>query len=172
MTRRREDRTARPPARNAGRAGERHVRAAAIRAVARATQRHSQWVERKSSVSGAQLWAMRELADQPGQRSGELAERLAIHQSTASNMLDRIERRGLVRRDRTGSDQRVVRVFLTPEARRRSPGRRPGARPPPEALRQMSPEQLELLQGALDELIEYMAEIDVTLGLHAFAHED
>jgi len=36
----------------------------------------------------------------------------------------------------------------------------------------MSPEQLELLQGALDELIEYMAEIDVTLGLHAFAHED
>jgi len=174
MTRRREDRTARPPGpeRGSGPASATSV-LQRFRSVARATQRHSQWVERKSSVSGAQLWAMRELADQPGQRVGELAERLAIHQSTASNMLDRIERRGLVRRDRTGSDQRVVRVFLTPEgeeALARSPSPARGLLP--EALRQMNPEQLELLQGALDELIEYMAEIDVTLGLHAFAHED
>ena len=141
-----------------------------FRSVARAAQRHSQSMERKSSVSGAQLWALQELADEPGQRVGELAERLAIHQSTASNMLDRVERRGLVRRDRSGPDQRVVRLYLTPEGEAvlgRSPSPARGLLP--EALRRMHPERLAVLEAALDELVEHMSEIDVTLGLRAFA---
>jgi DNA-binding MarR family transcriptional regulator len=144
-----------------------------FRLIARATQRHSQWVERKSSVSGAQLWAMQELADHPGQRIGELAERLAIHQSTASNMLDRIERRGFVRRERTGSDQRVVRVFLTPEGQRAlatSPGPARGVLP--EALRRMRPAALEALQVSLDELVSHMAEMDATLAVGGAREDD
>jgi DNA-binding MarR family transcriptional regulator len=174
MSRRSEDRLARSSARDPRPSEASHSSVLQrFRVVARATQRHSQWVERKSSVSGAQLWAMQELADQPGQRIGELAERLAIHQSTASNMLDRIERRGLVRRDRTGSDQRVVRVFLTPQGEEvlaRSPGPARGLLP--EALRRMSPEAIANLQVALDELLEHMGEIDAGFEHHALAHRD
>ena len=36
-----------------------------------------------------------------------------IHISTASNLLDKLEERGLVRRERRDTDNRVVRLYLT-----------------------------------------------------------
>lgn len=41
---------------------------------------------------------------------------LGIHQSTASNLLDKLEDRGLVERRRREPDQRVVRVYLSDRA--------------------------------------------------------
>jgi DNA-binding MarR family transcriptional regulator len=38
---------------------------------------------------------------------------MSIHTSTASNLLDKIERAGLVRRERKHADQRVVQLYLT-----------------------------------------------------------
>ena len=38
---------------------------------------------------------------------------LSIHQSTASNLLDKLERKHLVQRERRGPDHRVVRLYLT-----------------------------------------------------------
>ena len=40
-----------------------------FRVLIRTAQRHSQWVERQSSVTGAQLWALQELAEVPASRS-------------------------------------------------------------------------------------------------------
>jgi DNA-binding MarR family transcriptional regulator len=56
------------------------------------------------------LW---ELYNEPGLTVSRLANALSIHQSTSSNMLDKLQQRGLIYRDRNGSDQRVVRLFLT-----------------------------------------------------------
>ncbi|MDH5232899.1 MAG: MarR family transcriptional regulator [Gammaproteobacteria bacterium] len=84
-----------------------------LRVVVRTTQAHSRWVEKSTGVSGAQLWAMWELFAKPGQKVSDLSRTLSIHQSTASNMLDKLEERGLIRRDRSGPDQRVVQLFLT-----------------------------------------------------------
>lgn len=64
------------------------------RFVIRAAQRHSQRVRRTSGVSGAQLWLLRDLAEAPGLRVGELAARLAAHQSTVGHMLEKLELRG------------------------------------------------------------------------------
>jgi DNA-binding MarR family transcriptional regulator len=100
-------------------ADERTARTRAIlrnfRIAFRSVQQHSHWVESQCGVSGAQLWAMWELLLAPGLKVSELSRAMAIHQSTASNLLDKLEKRGLVQRQRKGPDLRVVRLFLTPE---------------------------------------------------------
>jgi DNA-binding MarR family transcriptional regulator len=86
-----------------------------FRLIFKAVQQHSQWVETRCGVTSAQLWAMWELSRIPGQRVTELAAAMSIHHSTASNLLDKLARKGLIRRERVSEDQRVVTVKLTPE---------------------------------------------------------
>jgi len=88
-----------------------------FRLVFKAVQQHSQWVENRCGVSSAQLWALWELSETPGLRVSDLAKSLSIHQSTASNLLDKLEKSGLIRRDRSGPDQRVVQLHLTEAGR-------------------------------------------------------
>ena len=74
---------------------------------------HYRQVEDRSGVSGAQLWALAHIAGSPGSKVGELARALAIHQSTASNLVGRLESLGLVTRSRVQHDQRSVKLVLT-----------------------------------------------------------
>ena len=90
-----------------------HIIIKQLRLVVRASQKHSRWIETQSGVSGAQLWAMWELFSAPGMRVSDLSRCLSIHQSTCSNMLDKLQDKGLVKRERGGPDQRVVRIYLT-----------------------------------------------------------
>lgn len=138
----------------------------AFRIIVRSVQRHSQRIERKFGVSGAQLWALQEIAEADGVRVGELARRMAVHQSTASNILDRLEEKGLVRRARTTEDQRVVRLYLT------DPGRGLLAQAPsptrgvlPHALRSMSGESLAELTLALKNVLVRISDADPSSGL-------
>lgn len=84
-----------------------------FRLIFRAVQQHSQWVESCCGVSYAQLWAMSELSNNAGMKVSELARAMSLHQSTASNLLVKLEKKGLIRRERTHADQRVVRLYLT-----------------------------------------------------------
>ncbi|MCB1939505.1 MAG: MarR family transcriptional regulator [Rhodocyclaceae bacterium] len=84
-----------------------------FRSIYAAVRHHLQDVERRCGASGAQVWAMAVLARQPGIRVTELAAAMAIHPSTASNLLARAEKAGLVRRERSARDQRVVQLHLT-----------------------------------------------------------
>lgn len=84
-----------------------------FRLVFRSIQEHSRWVERNCGVSAAQLWSLWEIHNHPGIKVTGLSSALAIHRSTASNMLDKLEKKGLIRRERRGPDNRVVRLFLT-----------------------------------------------------------
>lgn len=81
----------------------------------RAVQAEMQNVEGSHGLSGSQLWALWQISAQPGLRVTELAEAQHLHPSTASNLLDKLEARGLVRRERHDSDSRVVRVYLAEE---------------------------------------------------------
>src|SRR5215210_2318602 len=58
------------------------------------------------------LWA------QDGRSQGELARLVAIEDATMVRTIDRMERDGLVRRERDAQDRRRVNVFLTEEGRR------------------------------------------------------
>ncbi len=86
-----------------------------FRVVIRAIQTHSHSVLRQSGLSQAQLWLLWEVFGQPGLRVSELSQRLSIKPATASNLLDKVESKGLIRRERAGPDQRVVRIYITPE---------------------------------------------------------
>jgi MarR family transcriptional regulator, organic hydroperoxide resistance regulator len=84
-----------------------------FRIVVRSIQAHSAWVERQCGLSAAQLWALWEVARAPGLNVSQIARRLSIKPATASNLLDKVENKGLLERARSGPDQRVVKLFLT-----------------------------------------------------------
>jgi DNA-binding MarR family transcriptional regulator len=84
-----------------------------FRILFKSIRRHYHNVERRAGISGAQLWALAEVAASPGVEVGKLAKTLAIHQSTASNLLRRLQTQKLVSRKRDGRDQRAVQLFAT-----------------------------------------------------------
>ena len=129
-----------------------------LRIVVRTIQAHSRWVEKQCGVSSVQLWAMWELFSSPGQKVSDLSRTLSIHQSTASNMLDKMEEKQLIRRDRSGPDQRVVQLFLTKKGSDLlSIAPRPAQGAVQDALNRMSDDQLNSLKSGLDALISHMS---------------
>ena len=129
-----------------------------LRVVVRTIQAHSRWVEKQCGVSSVQLWAMWELFASPGQKVSDLSKALSIHQSTASNMLDKLEEKSLIKRDRSGPDQRVVQLFLTEKGSQLlSEAPRPAQGAVQDALISMSDQELSSLKAGLDALINRMA---------------
>jgi DNA-binding MarR family transcriptional regulator len=137
-----------------------------FRIVIRAAQRHSAWVEKQCGVSGAQLWIMQELHEHSGLRVGEIANRLAIHQTTASNLLDLLERRGYVVKTRDRKDQRVVKLALSEQGTAlllRAPAPARGLLP--EALQKLDAQSLLKLNDGLQALLESIGGEDAGHGL-------
>jgi len=130
---------------------------AQFRVVVRSVKRHYRAVERSCGVSGAQLWAMAEIAATPGIKVGQLAKELAVHQSTVSNMLDRLEELELIARKRVADDQRVVQVFLTPTGVKTiKTAPRPAVGVLQQALSAMSERRLKSLHEHLEEVVRVM----------------
>lgn len=128
-----------------------------FRVIFRSTKKHFQWVEQATGVSGAQLWLLAELQRTPGIRVTELARALAVHQSTVSNLLERLEEKGLVQRERSARDARNVLPSLT------AAGRSVIARAPmplegvlPNALRALPAAELAQLHVLLESLARHM----------------
>lgn len=88
-----------------------------FRLIFQSIHKHSHFIERSCGVSATQLWALWELDKAKGMRVTQLADRLGIHKSTASNMLDKLEQKSLVRRERRSEDQRSVFLYLNPEGK-------------------------------------------------------
>lgn len=128
-----------------------------LRIVVQAKQAHSRWVEKQCGVSAPQLWAMWLLQQTPGLRVSDLSQLMSIHQSTTSNMLDKLQSKRLIRRERGAADQRVVRLHLTAEGERLlQEAPQPAQGHVTRAMQRLSDEQLAALAGALDGLIEAM----------------
>jgi DNA-binding MarR family transcriptional regulator len=66
-----------------------------------------------AEITLAQHRALVVLASRGPQRIADLAELLDVNSSNATRNCDRLQRRGLVRRDRDAADRRAVRVSLT-----------------------------------------------------------
>ena len=129
-----------------------------LRTVVKAIQSHSGWIERQCGVSAAQLWALWEIHGEPGLRVKDISERLSIKPATASNLLDKIESKGLIRRDRCGPDQRVVQLFPTErgeELLANAPGPAEGALL--NAMARLEEGKLEELGSSLNELVGILA---------------
>lgn len=84
-----------------------------LRRIVRALEIYSREVQRDFGLTAPQLWAVATLAQAGPLTTGELARSLLVHQSSVSLLVQRLERRGLVRRTRARSDRRFVRIELT-----------------------------------------------------------
>jgi DNA-binding MarR family transcriptional regulator len=117
-------------------------------------RQHFRQVQRTCGVSGSQLWIIQEVLRAEGIGVSELATKLAIHQSTCSQLVDKLVRAGLLIKTRDSDDQR--RVFLSASARgrrilARSPGPAEGVLP--EAIAALSRAERVRLLGGLQKII-------------------
>lgn len=70
-----------------------------------------------SRVTPSQLRVLKLVARTNARRIGDVADFLAVSNAAASKAVDRLVRRGLVRRTEAASDRRAVELSLTPEGR-------------------------------------------------------
>lgn len=131
-----------------------------FRQIVSSAQQHFRRIEDQCGLSGAQLWALREVAGHPGQRVSDLAKAMSLHLSTASNLLDKLAKRNLIRRERNDRDQRRVHLFLTEEGMRIiASAPQPARGVLPEALNRLSDEMLDNLNRSLAQVLD---EIEVS----------
>jgi DNA-binding MarR family transcriptional regulator len=120
-------------------------------------RRHDADVRRLMALSGSQLWALSEIARQDGMTVNGLAERMALHQTTASNLVNALVDRKLIRRLRDAADQRVVHLHVSIEGKRmllKAPGPHPGLLV--DALRRLPADNLKQLKQGLHALVTSM----------------
>jgi DNA-binding MarR family transcriptional regulator len=125
-----------------------------FRLVFNAIKSHFRAVETKAGISGAQLWALSVVRNQPGIGVGELARAMDIHQSTASNLLRGLLDAGMVVAAREGTDRRAVQLHATARGTRvlaKAPGPFSGVLP--QALARLDKRTLTRLERDLDQLI-------------------
>jgi DNA-binding MarR family transcriptional regulator len=87
-------------------------------AVDHALQRASKRMNRTIGLTGPQRLVIRTLGEQPGLSPGEIATRLHLDPSTLTGIIQRLERRGLVLRQRDPDDGRRYRLDLSEKGRR------------------------------------------------------
>jgi DNA-binding MarR family transcriptional regulator len=85
----------------------------ALRRIIRVVDLHSKHLARRYGLTGPQIVLMKAIARHQPLSTGELAERCSLGQATVSQILDRLEKRGLVRRSRSSIDKRRVMNKLT-----------------------------------------------------------
>ena len=88
-----------------------------LRRITKALEEYSREVYQAYGLTGPQLWALKTLRAHGALTAGELAEALAVHQSSVSVLVARLERRRLVRRVRRRRDRRFVEITLTAAGR-------------------------------------------------------
>jgi DNA-binding MarR family transcriptional regulator len=91
---------------------------AALRRIIRAIDLHSRSLVQRYGLTGPQLVILKELVAGSPRSVSELARAVNLSQATVTGILDRLERKSMVLRERGLRDRRKVMVSLTSEAER------------------------------------------------------
>ncbi len=132
-----------------------------FRVIIGAVRQHFRALEQTCGISGAQVWILSAIAEQPGITVSCLSSTLSVHVSTVSNMLDKLARVGLVQRRRSKNDRRMVNLHLTAKGQavlERAP--QPLVGLVPHALDNLPASVLERLHEDLALLIQKMQNAD------------
>lgn len=125
-----------------------------FRAIYGTMRQYFRELESCCGLPGSQTWVLQEVSQSPGIGVGELAERLGIHQSTCSGLVEKLVVRGYLERRRSAHDQRRVGLSLSAaggEVIGALPGPAEGVLP--QALANIPPVCLQTLNVNLTELI-------------------
>ena len=85
----------------------------ALRRIMRATDLQSQQLSRQSGLTVPQLLVMQAIAKEGSPSTSTLARHIVVSHATVTRIIDRLERDGIVTREKSSKDKRVVNVSLT-----------------------------------------------------------
>ncbi len=88
-----------------------------VRALHRLLHRSFERDIARSGLTRPQIGALEELGKEDGLSLKGLSERMELSHSTVSGIVDRLERRGFVRRRQDSKDRRYSRIFLSEEVK-------------------------------------------------------
>jgi DNA-binding MarR family transcriptional regulator len=120
-------------------------------------KQHFRQVEHDCGISGSQLWLLQEIHHSPNIGVSELANRLSIHQSTCSQLVEKLAKAKLIMKVRSEEDQRRVGLVTTELANgllAKAPTPAEGVLP--EALNHMPEDVLMQLDLALEKVISQL----------------
>ena len=122
-----------------------------IRRVFQIVNEQSQRIKQETGLTGPQLWAIGVIHEHGPINISDIARRMYLHPTTVLGIIDRLEARGLVSRNRSKDDRRVIWLELTQDGK---------------DLVQSVPEVVQGLLGARLEGIALndLAEIDEGIG--------
>jgi MarR family transcriptional regulator, organic hydroperoxide resistance regulator len=124
-------------------------------------RQHFREVEANCGISGSHLWVIHELSKTPAIGVSELAARLSIHQSTASQLVEKLVKQDLLSKVRLREDQRRVGLAVSRKGAQllaRAPGPAEGLLP--EALMSLSGATLRSLSTNLTKLARQLRSRD------------
>lgn len=84
-----------------------------LRRVIRATDLHSKHLAKTTGLTTPQILLLQTIRDKSDVTIGELANDVSLSQATVTTILDRLEKRELVYRERSNEDKRKVHAHLT-----------------------------------------------------------
>jgi DNA-binding MarR family transcriptional regulator len=133
-----------------------------LRRIFKAIQDYSHEVSEKFGITGPQLWALKTISQNESLSLKDLSERMYLHPSTITGVIDRLEKKGYVTRNRDKMDRRVIYVQLTAE------GKRLAKRAPSPAqgkmiygLKNLKKKELDLIYDSVQRLVGIMEVEDV-----------
>ncbi|KZY72571.1 transcriptional regulator [Oleiphilus sp. HI0071] len=85
----------------------------ALRRVIRATDLHSKQLSKTTGLTAPQILLLNAIRNNDEVTIGKIANDISLSQATVTTILDRLEKRGLVYRERSTQDKRKVHVHLT-----------------------------------------------------------
>lgn len=85
----------------------------ALRRVIRATDLYSRQLVKTSGLTAPQLLVMQTIRDKQRTTSSDLAHDVSVSQATVTIILDRLEKKQFIQRERSKQDKRKINVSLT-----------------------------------------------------------
>jgi DNA-binding MarR family transcriptional regulator len=85
----------------------------ALRRIIRATDLHSRALGKETGLTTPQLVVIRAIRDMSAPTVSDVARAVSLSQATVTTILQRLETKGLVKRERSRNDRRAVIVQLT-----------------------------------------------------------
>lgn len=85
-----------------------------LRRITRAIDLYSKRLQKETKLTTSQLLVMEAIVKIDKPTPSAIAKSILLSQATVTNLIDRLEKNGLVQRKRLGTDKRTVNVILTP----------------------------------------------------------
>lgn len=132
-----------------------------IRKLAHSDKLHTKQLDKSHQVSVPQLLCLRLLLMNGPMPISKIAENLLVKSSTITGVVDRLEKKGMVTRERIGKDRRVITIQLTDNGKKVAESEMsPVHNKIASGLSNLAPKDLKLIAGSLNKLVAMLEDAD------------